>query len=124
MNSILIVDDDVGVQKLFSVFLKGKGYHVETAGNGIEGLSKLQENKIDLVLVDIMMPEMDGLEVVQAIRKEDKVLPIIAVSGGMRDVEINFVSCARDFGANAIFEKPLVLAELLKSVKALLPEAV
>jgi CheY-like chemotaxis protein len=67
-----------------------------------------------------MMPEMDGLEVVRKIREEDPELPVIAISGGMRNATANFVSVAKDFGANAIFEKPVSLMDLLSSVKELI----
>ena len=120
MATILIIDDDIGIQKLFSLFLTGEGYSVKTAGNGIDGLEKLHSEEIDLVLVDIMMPEMDGLEVVQEIRKNDMELPVIAISGGMLGAAVNFVSCARAFGANRIFVKPVSCSDLLKSVKELL----
>jgi CheY-like chemotaxis protein len=66
-----------------------------------------------------MMPEMDGLEVVQAIRKVNTELPIIAISGGMRHAAINFVTFAQEFGANVIFKKPVALSDLLKSVQQL-----
>ncbi len=120
MKNILIMDDDSSVQKLFTQFLTGHGYKVECAANGIAGLETMHWFNPDLLIVDIMMPEMDGLEVVQEIRRWNSELPIIAVSGGMRDGNMNFVSFAKEFGANAIFEKPVSLADLLASVRALL----
>ncbi|MDA3924337.1 MAG: response regulator [Kiritimatiellae bacterium] len=120
MKNILIMDDDISIQQLFTQFLVGQGYNVECCSNGIEGLKKMSVFAFDLIIVDIMMPEMDGLEVVQEIRKDDTELPIIAISGGMRHASMNFVSYAQEFGANAIFEKPVSLADLFESVKELL----
>jgi len=120
MKKILIMDDEISVQKLFSQFLEGQGYQVECAANGREGLAIMQRFNADLLIVDVMMPEMDGLEVVQEIRRMNAVLPIIAISGGMRNASMNFVTFAQEFGANAIFEKPVSLADLLVSVRALL----
>jgi DNA-binding response OmpR family regulator len=119
MVSLLIIEDDNSVRGLFSQFFEREGYRVCCASNGREGLALLRSVGVDLVITDIMMPEMDGLEVVQEIRRLDAELPIIAISGGMRDAVFNFVSAARDFGANAIFEKPVSLHNLLASVKAL-----
>ena len=115
----MLLDDELFVQNLFSQFLKGEGYNVECVSNGREGLDKLRDFDADLVITDIMMPDMDGLEVVREIRKTRSDLPVIAISGGMRNAAVNFVSVAKDFGANAIFEKPVSLADLLKSVKEL-----
>jgi CheY-like chemotaxis protein len=114
------MDDEVSVQRLFTQFLESHGYSIECCSNGVEGLEKMRESNVDLVIVDIMMPEMDGLEVVQEIRKVNENLPIIAISGGMRHAAMNFVSFAQEFGANAVFEKPVALADLLESVKKLL----
>lgn len=114
------MDDEIAVQCLFSQFLTGHGYHIVCCSNGIEGMEKMRDFPADLVIVDIMMPEMDGLEVVQEIRKINTELPIIAISGGMRQAAMNFVTFAQEFGANVIFEKPVALSALLKSVKELL----
>lgn len=120
MSTILVLDDEKSVQALFSQFLQGEGYNVLCAANGREGLEMLRKSKVDLVITDIMMPEMDGLEVVRKIRDGNASLPVIAISGGMRNAAVNFVSVAREFGANAIFEKPVSLGDLLTSVKELL----
>ena len=109
----------MSVRGLFAQFLEGEGYTVECASNGREGLEKLNQLGADLVITDIMMPEMDGLEVVQEIRRTHPEMPVIAISGGMRNAGVNFVSAARDFGANVIFEKPIPLGELLASVRKL-----
>ena len=121
MNSkILIIEDERSVRGLFSQFLEHEGFQVECASNGSEGLDKLKTAGADLVITDIMMPEMDGLEVVREIRKVNSTLPIIAVSGGMSNGSVNYVSAARDFGADMIFEKPVSLVDLLESVKKLI----
>ncbi len=119
MSRILIIEDDASIRTLFTRYLESKGYQVMCAGDGVEGLEKLREASADLVITDIMMPEMDGLEVVREIRKVDEKLPVIAISGGMHAVSVNFVSAAQDFGADMIFEKPVALAGLLASVQRL-----
>lgn len=119
MYNILLLDDETFIQDLFSQFLTHEGYNVECVSNGREGLQKLREFDADLVITDIMMPEMDGLEVVREIRKNRSDLPVIAISGGMRNAAVNFVSVAKEFGADAIFEKPVSLSDLLSSIKQL-----
>jgi CheY-like chemotaxis protein len=71
MARILIIDDDLSIQQLFKQFLSGEDHNVLSASNGKEGLRLMKQQKPDLIITDIMMPEMDGLEVVREIRKTD-----------------------------------------------------
>ncbi|VGO22297.1 response regulator [Pontiella sulfatireligans] len=122
MALILIIDDDPVIQKLFSQFLAGKGYQTAQAANGKEGLRLMEERTPDLVITDILMPEMDGLEILMAIRSQRGDIPVIAISGGMRTAPINFLQHAKVFGARHVFEKPVPLDVLLKAVEELLQE--
>jgi len=123
MARILLIDDDSSVQLLFHQYLTSAGYDVVQAENGLEGMARLHEQKPDLIITDIMMPEMDGLEILQAVRKEYDDLPVIAISGGMRNAPINFLPHAKVFGACHVFEKPVPLDVLLSAVKNLLGES-
>lgn len=123
MAHILIIDDDPTVQMLFHQFLSGEGYEITQAADGIEGMQCLEENLPDLIITDIMMPKMDGLEILQAIRKQYSEIPVIAISGGMRCAPINFLPHAKVFGACQVFEKPVPLDVLLSTVKSLLNES-
>jgi CheY-like chemotaxis protein len=120
MAHVLVIEDDSAVQNLFGQLLEGEGYTVSHATDGAEGMHLLKQQKIDLIITDIMMPEMDGLEVIRAVQATHPNLPIIAISGGMRAVPINFLPHAKKFGACRVFEKPVVLADLLAAVKELL----
>ena len=120
MANILLIDDDPSVQLLFNQFLTSVGYEVVQAWNGLEGMERLHEKKPDLIITDIMMPEMDGLEILRAVRKEYKSVPVIAISGGMRSAPINFLPHAKLFGACRVFEKPVPLDVLSKAVKELI----
>lgn len=120
MARILIIDDDPSLLQLFKQFLSGEGHIVSSASNGKEGLSLMKQQRPDLIITDIMMPEMDGLEVVREIRKSHPGLPVIAMSGGMRNVPINFLPHAKKIGACRVFEKPVSLATLLEAVNELL----
>ncbi|HNX52638.1 MAG TPA: response regulator [Pontiellaceae bacterium] len=120
MGNLLIIEDDLSVQQMFKQFLESNGFTVFCASEGLEGMNLLKQQKVDLIITDIMMPEMDGLEVIQAVQETQPGLPIIAISGGMRDVPINFLPHARKFGACRVFEKPVSLTTLLASVQELL----
>jgi CheY-like chemotaxis protein len=120
MKTILIIDDDEAVLGLFSQFLEAKDYAVLQAADGREGLRLFDTDPPDLVITDIMMPEMDGLEILQNLRKTSPDLPVIAISGGMRNATINFLPHAKTFGACRVFEKPVALSDLLQAVEELL----
>jgi CheY-like chemotaxis protein len=122
MQHILIIDDDKAIQSIFTQLLENNGYSVETASEGREGLRKLKARTPDLIITDIMMPEMDGLEMVTYIRRNHPDLPVIAISGGMQAAPVNFLPMAKQFGACKVFEKPLALATLLEAVQELLSE--
>lgn len=119
MAKILLIDDDPAIQKSISRFLTAEGHEVAIAENGAVGMRLLAESQPDLVITDIMMPEMDGLEILLNIRKSHAGLPVIAISGGMRALPINFLKQAKMFGARYVFEKPIMLDVLLKAVNDL-----
>jgi CheY-like chemotaxis protein len=121
MAHILIIDDEPAVLTLFEQFLEGEGYTTELAADGKEGVRLLKQRKPDLIITDIMMPEMDGLEVIREIGQHHTDIPVIATSGGMKGGLMNFLPHAKRFGACRIFEKPVSLAALLAAVKELLP---
>lgn len=123
MANILIIDDDSVVQSLFAQFLENTGHTLTTAANGREGMDQITAHRPDLIITDIMMPEMDGLEIIRAVRAQYPDLPVIAISGGMRDLPINFLPQAKKFGACRVFEKPIALADLKKAVIQLLGES-
>jgi len=77
MKKILVVDDEEGIRLLFKEELEEEGYEVDVAAGGAEALKKLRTAKPDLVTLDLKMPGMGGLEVLEQIRKEDKDLPVI-----------------------------------------------
>ena len=122
MADILVIDDDATIQLVFSQFLTGLGHEVRQAENGKEGMSMIQEARPDLVITDIMMPEMDGLEILMQLRSTHDSVPVIAISGGMRSLPVNFLQQAKLFGARYVFEKPVALDVLRNAVTELLAE--
>ncbi len=117
MAGILIIDDDETIRSVFKRFLEGKGHKVTVAADGRQGLRALEDGAIDLVITDIMMPETDGLEVVMAIRGREADVPVIAISGGMHAMPMDFLPMAKKFGAKDVLYKPVELDDLLAAVK-------
>ncbi|MEY8749254.1 response regulator transcription factor [Alkalicoccobacillus gibsonii] len=116
---ILIVDDDQEIARLVSISLRNEGYSTTLAGNGIEALQKMKETVIDLVVLDVMMPEMDGLEFCQTVR-QDQDLPILMISAKSEDMDrITGIMT----GADDYLIKPFNILELVVRVKALLRRA-
>jgi two-component system chemotaxis response regulator CheY len=114
---VLIVEDSPTMRQLLSFILKRiKGVNVVEAKDGVDALKKMSVNKFDLVITDINMPIMDGLKLVNLIRKDDihKNVPIIIVTteGGQEDKER-----AMALGANAYITKPIQSAHLIEVIK-------
>ena len=120
MARILVIDDDELVLSLIKKVLERKKYDVVTASNGKDGLQLYEEQKIDLIITDLIMPEEEGIHVITTLRKKDKHVKIIAISGGGRIGPINYLKIAKGCGANYTHMKPIKIEELLKSVRDLL----
>jgi DNA-binding response OmpR family regulator len=115
-SRILIVDDDPAIRKFIRANLTARGYEVLLAFDGEEGLRVLETEMPDLILLDIMMPKVDGLEVCRRVREWSKI-PIIMLSA--RAGEMDKVKCL-DCGADDYLTKPFSLKELLSRIKAVL----
>ena len=116
MATILLIDDEESVRSLFQVALEGAGYRVLTAENGKQGLRLLGHQEVDLIFVDIFMPEMDGLELIPLLRKTRPATKIIAISGGSG--RRNYLDLAKHLGADDTLKKPFSLQELLHAVSS------
>jgi DNA-binding response OmpR family regulator len=114
LKKILIVDDDPSIRKFLEANLTARGYAVSLAEGGSQALQILTREKADLILLDIMMPEMDGFQVCQEIRKTDKT-PIIMLSA--REGEGDSDKCLT-CGAEDYITKPFPLKDLLNKIKA------
>jgi two-component system response regulator MprA len=117
---ILVVDDDRAVRESLRRSLTFNGYTVETAGDGLEALEKVVAHRPDLLLLDVMMPRMDGLEVCRRLRSAGDDLPILVLTA--RDSVSERVA-GLDAGADDYLAKPFALEELLARLRALLRRA-
>ena len=114
MATILLIDDEDSVRRLYQIALERAGYRVLTAESGKHGLRLLEHQEVDLILVDIFMPEMDGLELIPLLRKTRPANKIIAISGGSG--QVNQLDIAKKLGADDTLKKPFSLQELLHAV--------
>lgn len=120
MFTILVVDDDKNTRRLFKAVLESENYTVYTASNGIEALSVMDQEHIDLVVLDIMMPEMDGYEFTKELRNVENNLPILMVSAKQlpKDKKKGFL-----VGTDDYMTKPVDEEEMLLRINALLKRA-
>ncbi|WP_282611148.1 response regulator [Pelagibius sp. Alg239-R121] len=117
MAKILIVDDEPLICEMLEVFLSRAGHDITTASNGVQAMEIASKLPIDLVIADIVMPEKDGLETITELRKQNPDVNVIAISGGSRIGNFDFLAMAEKFGANATFYKPLDNDALLQAVE-------
>lgn len=113
-HHILIIDDSTEIVELIEIYLVNEGYVVHKATNGLEGLQTLKEQKISLVILDIMMPGIDGLETCKRIRKEMNI-PIIMLSAKAQDMD---KILGLGIGADDYMTKPFNPMELIARVKS------
>lgn len=115
---ILVTDDNAALLTLLCDFLRGHGFHVESAANGRQAIRRLGQRAFKLVITDIYMPEADGLELIMHLRNALPRPSIIAMSGeGSTDPELSLAT-ARLLGAQHLLIKPFPLAELLTHVQS------
>jgi two-component system KDP operon response regulator KdpE len=116
-QSILVVDDEPGLRKLLNLLFSNAGYVVREASNGAECLNQIAIAPPDLVVLDVMMPEMDGRDVCQRIRQDANTVPVLMLTARTqsRDVVMGL-----DCGADDYMLKPFDMDELLARVRALL----
>ena len=119
-KKILLADDSITIQKVIELTFSDEDFDVVTVGNGRLALEKLSEVRPDIVLCDIIMPEKDGYEVCEHIRKEPRTkdVPVLVVSARLLP---SHRAQAEEAGATAFMPKPYAKRELLKHLKALLP---
>jgi DNA-binding response OmpR family regulator len=119
MTNVLVIDDDDDVRNFLINLLSRRNYSVTGASNGERGIASLADSDVGLVITDIVMPDMEGLETIKRIREIQPDMPIIAISGGGSS-EVDYLKFAQRFGANAVLAKPFDPAELLEIVAELL----
>jgi CheY-like chemotaxis protein len=114
---ILVADDEPGVRSFLRLVLEGGGYEVIEAANGREALKAARAGQVDVVITDLVMPEQEGIETIQALRKDDAGIGIIAISGAFGG---EYLKVAHRMGAESVLKKPVSPAVLLAKVAEVL----
>ncbi|RJO63545.1 MAG: response regulator [Candidatus Omnitrophota bacterium] len=115
MAKLMIVDDEADVREFAASFFRKRKIEVQTAGSGEEAVAVFEKNKPDLILLDIKMLGMDGIETLEAIRKKDQQVKVIMVTGKKPEEDEACKRC-EELGVRGYVHKPLELDELEKIV--------
>jgi len=122
MALILVIDDEEGMRALLRGLLEKEGHKVLEAPDGMAGIRLYQENRPDLVITDIFMPEKEGTQTILELRKNNPNVKIIAISGGELAARIDVLGTAKIFGALRVLTKPFRLEDMRQAVKELLAQ--
>lgn len=117
MERILIVEDDTDIAELVSIHLHDMGFETEKCGHGLEALEKVLSSKYELIILDIMLPGMDGFEICKRMRAEKKHTPVLMLTS--RSEEVDKI-LGLELGADDYLQKPFSIRELTARVKAIL----
>ncbi len=120
MARILVIDDEQMMRETLNAMLQSGGHRVVEAVNGRDGLAKMRAEPADLVITDIIMPEMEGVEALLTLLDEFPGLKVIAISGGGRTGTHDFLGVAAKLGAARTLQKPFSRAALLEAVESCL----
>ena len=119
MKHILIIEDEVKIQEILTEFLKEYGYAVDNAHDGVAGIAKFSEEKYDLVLLDIMMPKIDGLAVLELIREKSDIPVILITAMATEEYQIK----GFDLKADDYITKPFSMNLVIRRIEAVLRRA-
>lgn len=119
MKKVLLIDDDDLVLYALTKYLTKEGFKVEILSSGSEAIEKYKSFKPDIIVTDIIMPDVEGIELISSIRQIDENIPIIAISGGSRRLDTSYLRNAELIGANATLEKPFDEEELVSYINKL-----
>lgn len=118
MKRILVIDDEPEIRELLKDKLERSGYEVVTACDGNEGVRLFRKDPTDLIITDIIMPQKEGVEVIQELHSEYPQLKIMAISGGGQHTSMQFcLKLAQSLGAVRTFNKPFKLSEVVAAIR-------
>ena len=118
--SVLLVEDETTLAMIIKDTLEGQGFSIHTAGDGEEGLRRCHELHPDVIVADVMMPRMDGFEMVRRLRQSDRQTPVLFLTARSA---VNDVVQGFELGANDYLKKPFGMQELIVRIKALVGRA-
>lgn len=120
--TVLVIDDDASILHMMTALLEDQKYYVFSANNGNAAIEVLKEIHVDLVVTDIIMPGMEGLELIRSIKKSNAETKIIAMSGFSALGQLDYLGFAKEFGVDHTFQKPFNIKQFLETVKDLISQ--
>ena len=120
MSEILIVDDDIQIRKLLRTFFERAGFTVREAENGRLALDQYGKKPSDVVILDVLMPDMEGVETIRRLKEMDPAVAVIALSGGGRMSGEYYLQMIKSFVPRYSFTKPVDLKIILDAVREIL----
>ncbi len=118
MAHIMVVEDDIQFRQMLFDMLQQDGHRVALAGDGVEAIKLLATVQPDLIITDILMPGMDGVEFIMELSRQDNATPMIAMSGGRRAITAEFnLDSAALLGVKSTLAKPFSRADLRGAIK-------
>ena len=122
MKKAIIIDDNPEIGRMVSRMLEAEGFASVVLTSGEDILDHLRAEAADLVITDILMPRVEGIEIIMSIRSDFPNLPIIAMSGGGHSIGKDVLRSARQLGAAAILTKPFTRQDLVAAIAEALPD--
>ena len=123
MPKILVVEDDAVIRRMLSRILVKMGHEVAAAGDGVEALRLLDTAPFDVVITDLIMPEMEGLELIRELRKRNSPQKIIAMSGGGRNSAADYLDIAMMLTAGTTLKKPFTVKAVADAISRVMSVA-
>jgi CheY-like chemotaxis protein len=117
LSTILIADDEEEVRDVVRQILEEKGYEVVEARDGVEALQAVSQFKVDLIVLDLVMPEKEGIETLRILVRSHSGIKILAISGAFSGL---MLECAKSLGADDVLKKPFSCEAILQKVEQLL----
>lgn len=122
-RKVLIIDDDPALLRLMAMAFQAAGFSTVAADNGRTGIRMAGVHKPDLVVTDIVMPDIEGIGAIRAIKQGPRPPKVIAISGAGRSRGADYLSWARHLGADEVLAKPFRMSELMKISKSVIADA-
>ena len=116
---ILIIEDSIFSRTFIKKFFQGKNVEISEAVNGLEGIKKIRENTPDLIFLDLLMPELDGFEVLERLKKSDLKIPVIVLTA---DIQETSKKRCFDLGAKFFLNKPFKQEKITEILNSAFPE--
>lgn len=125
MAAILVVDDESPVREMIRAMIESDGHEIHEACNGVEARRICEENAIDLIITDLVMPEKNGIDFIMEVKKSHPNVPVIAISGGGGITgRFDYLQIAKLVGASNILRKPFAMEKLRSTIRNVLKEKI